>query len=339
MQPDEPMYEKLPPRVQMPNIIPVPAEESVQTPPHFSQMRVDRPAGSLVPKLAAVLLVVAILGTGLYLLGSRSAVPVVSPTASSSTNPTSPAVTSSTNPVPSATPTSSALLPDAVEGWATYTDKEHQLSFRYPATFGAPKVTVVEPSVDGPWWDFAGTSLVFGDYVRSIDLTTYDSYLKSTSADAELKANVGTLQDIFVARGKTNLKPPSKPIWLPPANAAITHYTRPRYIENSAGTFRGVYYFARIGQDDPPEGLNPEGRLEDLVIVLSDGKSRIFQLHIHLPLDYEAPNPNDYQEVECTTRDLTVTCGVHKDVMADFDTIADPLIATIAADNDNAQTE
>jgi len=207
----------------------------------------------------------------------------------------------------------------------TYADQDYSLSFDYPSRLGLPQATSIQPESEGPWWDFKQNSIVFGDYSVVVSATTLDSIRMSENASGELKKDVDSLVTVFKNR-KSNL---TTPLWLPPSNASIQYHTTPQYIENSDGSFRGVYYYAFIGQELPEE-VNGSVKMGDIVAVVSDGTGRIFQVHARLYPDYGSADSYEYENVSCMDNESkTAKCVVNKQVTADFSSTYKKMIESL----------
>ena len=156
---------------------------------------------------------------------------------------------------------------DPTTGWKTYQDKSYQLSFKYPADWSKPMVDDIDKDIfftpiDYRFLDFAaGENEMYK--AQTVDLSSYQAYRNS-----DLGSDLERLKDIYQARDCTG----AKNLWLPSANAAMLTSTKPEYIETDDGEFRGIYYFASVGQDFSP--------VIDCFIIMTDGQKKVFQLHM-----------------------------------------------------------
>ena len=106
----------------------------------------------------------------------------------------------------------------------------------------------------------------------STELTGYLNLTKISDLNAisdAVKTDVNSLLSVYNSKSIGSL---SKALWLPPSNAAIEANTKPEYIESTDGKFRGVVYFANIGQDI--------GFSLDSMIVMTDG-NYVYQLQVN----------------------------------------------------------
>jgi len=162
----------------------------------------------------------------------------------------------------SATKTTSKSLTKTVDpysGWKSYKSDKYALSFKYPsdwndATEGKNEDLEMIPV------DYTGIS--FGDDSKySVALS------KTTDYTDQSKDSVDLLKRIF--DGSSN---EVTTIWLPPGNAAIQAYVIPKYIETTDRKWRGIYYFANIG--------NGYSTAITALAVLTDGNDNIVQLSL-----------------------------------------------------------
>lgn len=156
---------------------------------------------------------------------------------------------------------------DHTAGWATYSDSDYSTDFKYPKDWTSllkPEKVVSDP--EGPYFEINSNFINIPDAtdahpIRSITLSNFSAY------GSDYKTQTDSLKAIYTNKSAAG----AKNILLPPVNAAMSAYTTPVYIESSDGSYRGVYYFATIGQD--------MGTALDLVAVLTDG-TNIFTLHV-----------------------------------------------------------
>jgi hypothetical protein len=170
--------------------------------------------------------------------------------------------------------TTSAPVVDVTADWKNFTDNTHSLSFKYPATWGMKssqdakkneeEMVYVDQSItvlsNGKTEENSNIGLTY-TYITNI--SDYDKNIVAHNKDIDELLSVYNNKEVGANTAKEN-------IWLPSSNAAIIATSSPEYIESKDGTFRGIVYFANIGQGFST-GL-------DCVIVMTNGK-KIFQLH------------------------------------------------------------
>jgi hypothetical protein len=175
----------------------------------------------------------------------------------------------SASPTPIASVTVSVVksvvaTPDPTTGWKTYTSSDFGLSFKYPNTWNDPTSTINKKEDEGliPV-DYTGLNfLKDGDTsgFRTAELSFVSSY-QGTS----LAVNAQTLLDVYSSKDASGVGK----LWLPSENAAIMAANTPKYIQTVDGKYRGVYYFATIGQDYSTS--------LDLILIMTDGSNNIVQ--------------------------------------------------------------
>ena len=147
--------------------------------------------------------------------------------------------------------------------WKTYEDKTHGVSFKYPKDWtDAPKVNNYAGSE--AMIDRASREIVFKDCAKdklcaSVSLSTYDTY-KADFADS-----LAALQAIYKNR---KVSPTDNKLSFPPL--PIIAKSSAKYIETSDGKFRGLYYFANLGQETSYNVYD--------VIILTDGTDKVVQI-------------------------------------------------------------
>jgi len=166
---------------------------------------------------------------------------------------------------------------DPTANWKTITDSSFSISFKYPDSW--PTTTSKYLSAEDN--DFAGVAGANANFttsdikdkgkIRLVKMTKLADY--TTTGD---KSQVTQLKSVYSAK---NTSAATTIIMLPHVNAAIAGSTKPTYIETADGVFRGVYYFASIGQD--------YSTMLDCVIVLTDN-TNVVTLHFALPSDKAA---------------------------------------------------
>jgi outer membrane murein-binding lipoprotein Lpp len=231
----------------------------------------------------------------------------------------SPTVATAT-PTPSATasPTATATPAISTAGWKTYTDSTYALSFLYPPTWGTSSMQAITETKDSPWWEFTQHDISFPSKTGILGyVSTFNSYRNSENATVALKDSITQLVSVYTSRSAAS----ASAFWLPPDNASINFHTTPQYIESSNGKYRGVYYYAQIAQYAPATvgGANPLG---ELIAVLTDGSSKIFQIHDLTYNNYAAiTDATGYQSVsECVnSKNVAATCIVNKQTVHEFE--------------------
>jgi len=166
---------------------------------------------------------------------------------------------------------------DPTDGWQTYLDSKYELSFKYPADWQEPEVDDIKADqaislIDYRYVDFKES----GYRIRSVDLSFYKEY-QDTNQEEDLEK----LKEVYQSQSAAG----ADEIWLPHGNAAFGASTKPEYLETEDGQYRGIYYFANIGQAYTTD--------LDCLVIMTDGASKIFQLHIAKKSDY-----SDQYEVE-----------------------------------------
>lgn len=163
--------------------------------------------------------------------------------------------------------------------WPTYQDEKYRLSFHYPLDWLTPTTTEIKKDPAIPTALFNYNSLNFGstDKIKLILLSGYETYI-GTARENDLNK----IKKVYLDKDPKGLGG----IWLPPAEAAIFAPSTAYYIETYDKKWRGIYYFASIGQVFNTN-LN-------LIAILTDGIGKIFQLQISVDsvrkLEFEARN-------------------------------------------------
>lgn len=192
--------------------------------------------------------------------------------------------------------------------WYPFEAPDYNIAFAYPSVWGKATTSQLTASqgalVNQTTITFAkdSTENPQGD---TVTFTKYKDYTDQNE--------VNLLKNIFLTQKVAE----NKPLWLPPSNAGITHYSNPTYIENAKGTLRGIYYFARVAQnlDDP--------WLNTLFLILTDGKENIMTVAHRAypptqdakayPIRFEACNSHT------ATGSATTECMINKGV---FDSLS-----------------
>ena len=118
--------------------------------------------------------------------------------------------------------------------WKTYKSDKYGIQFKYPASY--PDATEEENDVQGMIPVEYTLVKLSDDYTKSVDLSNTSAYSDQYKTDVDqLISNYnGTAEDM-------------KPLWLPPGNAAIQASTVPEKYNTPDDKWRGIYYFATIG--------------------------------------------------------------------------------------------
>jgi len=136
---------------------------------------------------------------------------------------------------------------DPTDGWKTFTDSNYATTLKYPSTLPVPTLSVVKmgaqdifPNIN---WDNIKFPVQVAEqsYGTSVNISTLAEYKNSS-------AYVQSYNQIMSVYNNKNASGASK-LLMPPENAQITASSSPTYIENTNGEYRGIYYFANIGQD------------------------------------------------------------------------------------------
>jgi hypothetical protein len=172
------------------------------------------------------------------------------------------AITASTSAT-STTPTT-----DETTGWKTATDNTYGLSFKYPSTWPNAKI---ESSAGGEnaIQPISSDNITFGAntssddfYIRDVNVTKYSDYPDSWSDKLTVMKKVYTNKNAIGA----------DKLLLPGVEAATMANTAPTYIATADGKWRGIYYFANIGQAYTTE--------ISCVIQMTDGTNNIVQFFV-----------------------------------------------------------
>ena len=118
--------------------------------------------------------------------------------------------------------------------WKTYKNEKYDIQFKYPPTWEDAQEEE-NPSNEMTQVDYLNVK--FDEkYAKRVELSKISAYGDKYKEDTDLLLRVynKTAEDI-------------KPFILPPQNAAIQANTIPRYIESSNKKWRGISFFANIG--------------------------------------------------------------------------------------------
>lgn len=189
---------------------------------------------------------------------------------------TPPSSTATTTNSGSTDSTATTIAPNPTEGWKTYTDSTYHASFKYPATWPNAQVegVVGEPGTPTP---VSYNSVVFGIsndakyHNRSVDLSNYTAY-----SGSGLESEVTKLKTVYTSKSAAG----AAKLWLPPSAASIMAASTPQYLETADAKWRGLYYFANIGQ--------AYSTTISCIVIMTDGSANIVQLHLSMDSDNAA---------------------------------------------------
>lgn len=220
-----------------------------------------------VRKWLWTILIIVILSASGFFIYRRYFIKTATPIPSPSLALTSP------SPSPIASVTSNPTA-----NWKTYNDAKYGLSFKYPDNWSDPKLSSYDQPDPLYFVPIANDNLDFNPvhagakyYIQLIEISHLDDY-KNTEGNLESYNKLLNVYNTKNASGADKL-------WMPHSNAAIIAAGPPVYIENNDGSYRGIYYFATIGQ-----ALTTN---IDMVAILTNAKN-VFQLHIAMKSDKSA---------------------------------------------------
>lgn len=271
---------------------PVPAQNNVSQ---------QVPSQNLYKKLFFTLVIVILIigvSIGAYLLGKAG-------TFIEKDNNEAITVTSTPVIAVTITPTPESVVPSS---WKSYSDSDYLVSFKYPETWQDPKIEINKKG-EGILIDLDYKSLVFenkqdGSW-KSIELSNFNTYQDNSN----LKTKVEKLKTIYSSK----VVDPKEWFWLPPSNAAVIATSKAQYIENNDSSFRGVYYYGYIGQGEV-EPTSTVRKMFDLVMVLTDGKAKIFQINIRT--SYNNLSAKNFQDLsDCNLDTGRTICSVDKELV------------------------
>jgi len=244
--------------------------------------------------LITVVLTAAIVGGGMYYVmnknsdGDESALQAqiddLSAKVSTTSTTSGAAVTSGAAITPStvvstgtAATSGAATTPavvSATAGWKTLTDSHFGISFKYPATWPTSKsayMTAEENDLIGvaeSWASLTTDTLADKGKTRYVRIAKLSDFVNDPSKNqaTQLKAVYANKSAAAAVKGTM----------LPPVNAATSGATTPVYIQTADGVFRGISYFASIGQD--------YSTTIDCVIVMTDN-TNVITFHFAMPSD------------------------------------------------------
>lgn len=229
-------------------------------------------------------------GAGVYFLTRPAA---VAPAANQSNSAASNSTTTENNATSNVANTISTTT-QVPDDWKVYHDKTYDVSFSYPPAWGAIAVDKHVASEDSlPIWPVDQTEVSFGFNTdpqaiqrefKSVELTALSAYSaadKKFNGGSQLIKDADALLEVYHSRSAASL---DHPLWMPSSNAAIIAATTPQYIENADGSFRGIYYYAFIGQNDPTTGSAK--KMTAIRAVLTDGINVVQVSYDKLPNDY-----------------------------------------------------
>lgn len=163
---------------------------------------------------------------------------------------------------------------DVTADWKNFKDNTHSLSFKYPITWkvkssedakkNEEEMVYVDQSITVLNNGKAEANSSIGlTYTYITNIADYDKTVEAYNKD------INELLSVY-SNKKVGANTGAEKIWLPSSNAGVMASSEPEYIESKDGVFRGIVYFANIGQGYST-GL-------DCMIVMTNGK-KIFQLH------------------------------------------------------------
>jgi len=169
--------------------------------------------------------------------------------------------------------TTDSTTTNETKDWKTYTNDIYGVTFKYPKNWTTKTESV--KSGDGPILvDYDIVSISTGDkkyYISEVDISKYSDYKKTSDYDYE--ADVEKIKKVYSTKSLVG----TEKLMLPPVNATVMASNTPNYIQTSDAKYRGIYYFANIGQD--------VSTMLDCVIILTDGTSNIIQFHFAMLSD------------------------------------------------------
>lgn len=184
------------------------------------------------------------------------------------------------------TPVAQPVTPTVINpttDWNTYTDTHYKISFKYPKTWKAPIATFIDGSGGESMIPLSQQNVNFDqtpdatnhnvvDLTNFTDLASYYTASSLSQADSSLQ----TLKNVYTTRSASA----ASKLTVIPVNAGVFAATAPTYIESTDGKWRGVYYFANIGQ--------AFGTTLYCVINMTDGTANVAQLFFSAPSDKAA---------------------------------------------------
>ena len=245
--------------------------------------------------LIGIILLVG-LSIGAYLLGKAGVIKEDKNEATTESTTLAKAVTTTSTPENS--------VPSS---WKSYYDNDYLISFKYPNTWDNPKIEINKKG-EG-WFNLDYKDLIFengqdGTW-KSVELSNYSTYTENS----DLQAKVEKLKTIY----QTKTVNPTEWFWLPPSNAAVVATSKVQYLENNDGTYRGVYYFAYIGQGEVEPTSNTR-KMFNLVMVLTDGKEKIIQMQVRTA--YNNLSARTFEKLDDCNLDTGRTiCQVDKELV------------------------
>jgi hypothetical protein len=173
----------------------------------------------------------------------------------------------------SSTPTTTTVTTDPTSDWKTYTNSKYGISFKYPKTWSIEDDQYSAKNVD-EMVPISQQNVNFDRGVKLIGENTNKKVYVDLTSIADYSGVEGTEEDISAIKSVYSSKAvgTALKLWLPPSNAGVMAGTTPSYIESSDKKYRGIVYFANIGQD--------YNASLDCMIILTDNIS-IFQLRAH----------------------------------------------------------
>jgi len=186
--------------------------------------------------------------------------------------------TNSTNSA-AANESSSAKVPG---DWLTYTEPQSEITFSYPSEWGSASSAAAE-KFNLTWSQVPVSNVVFdnlkGSFSRQVSISKIKDYQALKSDSGFVTHDFRALMNVYQNSNADNLE---SSIWLPPSNAGVLYRSKPQYVESASGDYRGVYYFAFIGQANPFKGAK-QAVLTSMVMVMTDGDQNVIQFEYRDP--------------------------------------------------------
>jgi len=208
---------------------------------------------------------------------------------------------------------------DPTENWNKYSDNTYSLSFKYPKDWTSLKVEKITPEAEGPYWEVISNNINIPDntnahLIRLISISNLSDY------SADYKSSVDAIKKVYTSKSAAG----AGAIMLPPVNAATTAYSTPVYLESTDQSYRGIYYFANIGQD--------RGLSLDFVAVLTNN-TNVVTLHVSRTTDktgtYSADTDAGFELYKNYVK--TVTAASTETLATEFNNIYKPLVNSLKA--------
>jgi len=175
--------------------------------------------------------------------------------------------TASTKEAVSPATADTAPTVDPTEGWKTLNITSRGVSFKYPSSIGTPKTEDYTASSEGPTVDIDSYEVTFEGnsalQIANARVVRFSDYAK----DAQFKAKADAIKQIYTSKSATG----GKKLFATFINAAFLAAGEPQYIQTTDGKYRGIYYFASIGQS--------YSTTIDCIVLMTDGTDNVIQFH------------------------------------------------------------